>query len=270
MRECSIAFLAAAVAVATGCQSAPATPPAPPFQIVEATIPEINAWVVIAPDDSVTIRIGQTELGQGVWTACALMIAEELQCDWNKVRGEYASANRDAREKAPEWTLKNPAGKEAATNPYGGGGEGDLPTTNETISWTGVYRRLSTHRSGSVKMNMYYFQMAGAEARERLLLAAAEELRARIKGQSPIITREQATMLGRYYWYDHSRATALGYVPRPARAAIADAIAWLSAGSHIARETRAGMHLHADVFAARLELERREQEFSSRTLVHAV
>jgi dihydroflavonol-4-reductase len=102
------------------------------------------------------------------------------------------------------------------------------------------------------------------------LLAAAEELRARIKGQSPIITREQATMLGRYYWYDHSRATALGYVPRPARAAIADAIAWLSAGSHIARETRAGMHLHADVFAARLELERREQEFSSRTLVHAV
>lgn len=135
--------------------------------------PEINAWIVIAPDDSVTIRIGQTELGQGVWTACAMMIAEELQCDWSKVRGEYASANRDAREKAPAWTLKNPAG-EAPTNPFGGGGMGDLPATNETISWTGVYRRMTTHRSGSVKMNLYYYQMAGAEARERLLLAAAE------------------------------------------------------------------------------------------------
>ena len=141
----------------------------------EPSVPEINAWIVVAPDDTVTIRIGQTELGQGVWTACAMMIAEELQCEWSKVRGEYASANRDAREKAPEWTLKNPAGpKPAPTDPHGGGGAGDLPATNERISWSGVYRRMSTHRSGSVKNNLYYYQMAGAEARERLLLAAAE------------------------------------------------------------------------------------------------
>ena len=39
-----------------------------------------------------------------------------------------------------------------------------------------MYRRMSTHRSGSVKMNLYYYQLAGAEARERLLLAAAERL----------------------------------------------------------------------------------------------
>jgi isoquinoline 1-oxidoreductase beta subunit len=150
-------------------------PAAPWYQ--EPSVPEINAWIVVAPDDTVTIRIGQTELGQGVWTACAMMIAEELQCDWSKVRGEYASANRDAREKAPEWTLKNPAGpKPAPTDPRGGGGSGDLPATNERISWSGVYRRMSTHRSGSVKMNLYYYQLAGAEARERLLLAAAERL----------------------------------------------------------------------------------------------
>ena len=67
--------------------------------------PEINAWIVISPDDTVTIRIAQTELGQGVWTSNAMMVCEELQCDWNKVRPQYASANRDAREKAPEWTL---------------------------------------------------------------------------------------------------------------------------------------------------------------------
>ena len=53
---------------------------------------EINAWIVIAPDDTVTIRIAQTELGQGVWTSNAMMVAEELQCDWSKVRAEYASA----------------------------------------------------------------------------------------------------------------------------------------------------------------------------------
>jgi len=149
------------------------TPAAPWYR--EPSVPEINAWIVVAPDDTVTIRIGQTEVGQGVWTACAMMIAEELQCDWSKVRGEYASANRDAREKAPEWSLKNPAGpKPAPTDPRGGGGSGDLPATNERISWTGVYRRMSTHRSGAVKMNLYYYQLAGAEARERLLLAAAE------------------------------------------------------------------------------------------------
>ena len=80
---------------------------------------EINAWIVIAPDDTVTIRIAQTELGQGVWTSNAMMVCEELQCDWSKVRPQYASANRDARERAPEWTLKVPGN--GAGDPKGGG-----------------------------------------------------------------------------------------------------------------------------------------------------
>ena len=74
---------------------------------------------MIAPDDTVTIRIAQTELGQGVWTSNAMMVCEELQCDWAKVRPQYASANRDAREKAPEWTLNVPGN--GATDPKGGG-----------------------------------------------------------------------------------------------------------------------------------------------------
>src|SRR5262249_41161777 len=85
----------------------------------ETVTPEINAWIVIAPDDTVTIRIAQTELGQGVWTSNAMMVCEELQCDWTKVRPQYASANRDAREKAPEWTLKVMGN--GATDPKGGG-----------------------------------------------------------------------------------------------------------------------------------------------------
>src|SRR5689334_3585802 len=84
----------------------------------ESATPEINAWIVIAPDDTVTVRIAQTELGQGVWTSNAMMVCEELQCDWSKVRPEYASANRDAREKAPEWTLNVPGN--GATDPAGG------------------------------------------------------------------------------------------------------------------------------------------------------
>ena len=64
---------------------------------VEPAVKEINAWVVVAPDETVTIRIAQTELGQGVWTSNAMMVAEELQCDWTKVRPQYASVNRDGR-----------------------------------------------------------------------------------------------------------------------------------------------------------------------------
>src|SRR5215467_4447138 len=52
----------------------------------EPDVKEINAWVVVAPDNTVTIRIAQTELGQGVWTSNAMMVCEELQCEWSKVR----------------------------------------------------------------------------------------------------------------------------------------------------------------------------------------
>src|SRR5688572_4807104 len=82
-------------------------------------VPEINAWLTIAADDTVTIRVGQTEMGQGVFTSCPMIVAEELQCDWSKVRAEYASANRNAREKAPAWTIPVPGN--GVTDPAGGG-----------------------------------------------------------------------------------------------------------------------------------------------------
>jgi len=122
----------------------------------------------------VTVRIAQTELGQGVWTSNAMMVAEELQCDWSKVRPQYASANRDAREMAPEWTLKVPGN--GATDPSGGG-EPQFGTRDRT-GLAGIpdslYRRMRTNAAASVKDGRYYLQLAGAEARERLLLAAAK------------------------------------------------------------------------------------------------
>ncbi len=135
---------------------------------------EINAWIVIDPDDTVTIRIAQTELGQGVWTSNAMMVCEELACDWDTVKLEYASANRDFREAAPEWTLPVPG--EGAYDRDGGG----APEFRDRSYVNGIpdslYRRMRTNAAASVRDGRYYLQLAGAEARERLLLAAASEL----------------------------------------------------------------------------------------------
>src|SRR5690242_11071322 len=143
----------------------------------EPDVKEINAWVVVAPDDTVTIRIAQTELGQGVWTSNAMMVCEELQCDWNKVRPQYASANRDAREKAPAWTLEVPGN--GATDPNGGGEPtfGNRDRTGGFGIPDSLYRRMRTNAASSVKDGRYYLQLAGAEARERLMLAAANQWR---------------------------------------------------------------------------------------------
>jgi isoquinoline 1-oxidoreductase beta subunit len=59
---------------------------------------EIDAWISIDPDDSVLIRYQRAEMGQGSMTALPMIINEELQCDWSRVRIEYASPNRNIRE----------------------------------------------------------------------------------------------------------------------------------------------------------------------------
>lgn len=98
---------------------------------------EINAWLSIDPDGVVTIRVAQAEMGQGVFTSLPMIVAEELEADWRKVRAEYADANRHIREAR-------------------------------------VYRRMQTSGSSAVRGSMQYLREAGAEARERLIKAAAE------------------------------------------------------------------------------------------------
>ena len=98
---------------------------------------EVNAWLTIDPDGTVTIRVGQSEMGEGVFTSMPMLVAEELHCDWNMVRAEYASANRHVRE-------------------------------------DNVYQRMSTGGSGAVRRSRVYLQQAGASARERLIAAAAD------------------------------------------------------------------------------------------------
>ena len=97
---------------------------------------ELDAWIAIDPDDSILIRYQRSEMGQGSMTALPMIITEELQCDWSKVRIEYASSTRSVRENR-------------------------------------VYGDMFSHGSMSVRQSQKKMQQVGASARERLIAAAA-------------------------------------------------------------------------------------------------
>jgi isoquinoline 1-oxidoreductase subunit beta len=63
--------------------------------------PEINAWVVIRPDDTVVVRVARSEMGQGTLTGLAQMVAEELECAWPKVTTEYPTPGQSVARKRP-------------------------------------------------------------------------------------------------------------------------------------------------------------------------
>lgn len=66
-----------------------------------AATPEINAWVVVQPDETVVIRIARSEMGQGTLTGLAQLVAEELGCDWSRVTTEYPTPGQNlARNRA--------------------------------------------------------------------------------------------------------------------------------------------------------------------------
>jgi len=76
----------------------------PPFRQIlanAAEIPEVNAWVLIQPDDTVVIRVAHSEMGQGTLTGLAQLVAEELECDWSKVVTEYPSPGESHRRQRP-------------------------------------------------------------------------------------------------------------------------------------------------------------------------
>src|ERR1700747_3377462 len=117
-----------------------ATVLAQPWNDNEYAPHEIDAWIAIDPDDSILIRYQRSEMGQGSMTALPMMITEELQCDWSKVRIEYASANRSVREHR-------------------------------------VYGDMYSHGSMSVRESQKKMQQVGASARERLIAAASARWR---------------------------------------------------------------------------------------------
>jgi isoquinoline 1-oxidoreductase beta subunit len=66
-----------------------------------ATAPEVNAWVVVKPDDTVVVRIARSEMGQGTLTGLAQLVAEELDCNWAKVTTEYPTPGKSVERKRP-------------------------------------------------------------------------------------------------------------------------------------------------------------------------
>jgi isoquinoline 1-oxidoreductase subunit beta len=66
--------------------------PAKAATLPERKLPAANAFLRIGSDDSVTVVLAHSEMGQGIWTGLAILIAEELECDWSKVRCEHAPA----------------------------------------------------------------------------------------------------------------------------------------------------------------------------------
>ena len=100
--------------------------------------PEINAWVVIRPDDTVVVRVARSEMGQGTITGLAQLVAEELECNWAKVRTEY-------------------------------------PTPGQNLSRKRVWGDFSTGGSRGIRMSHEYVRKGGAMAREMLIQAAADQ-----------------------------------------------------------------------------------------------
>jgi isoquinoline 1-oxidoreductase subunit beta len=109
-------------------------------QVVRAAdgSPEVNAWVVIRPDDTVVIRIARSEMGQGSLTGLAQLVAEELECDWSKVTTEF-------------------------------------PTPGQSLARKRVYGDMSTGGSRGIRTSHQYVREAGAAARTMLIQAAANE-----------------------------------------------------------------------------------------------
>src|SRR5262245_11318450 len=99
--------------------------------------PEVTAWILISPDDQVTIRVARVEMGQGSYTGLPMLVAEELACDWNKVQPEYAS-------------------------------------TSENLRRNRVFGDMLTGGSRSIRDSNEYLRKAGAAARTMLVTAAAQ------------------------------------------------------------------------------------------------
>jgi isoquinoline 1-oxidoreductase beta subunit len=100
--------------------------------------PEVTHWLVIHPDETIVVRIARSELGQGTLTGLPMLIAEELECDWNRIRTEYADVNEHVRRDR-------------------------------------IWGSMSTGGSRGIRDSQEYLRKAGAAAREMLIAAAAQQ-----------------------------------------------------------------------------------------------
>jgi isoquinoline 1-oxidoreductase beta subunit len=134
-------FLASAAAVGGGLAigvDASGLTKALAQKVLGTDLNEVGAWVIIRPNDVVTVRIARSEMGQGTLTGLAQLVCEELECDWSKVRAEYV-------------------------------------TPGENLARKRVWGDMSTGGSRGIRTSHEYVRKGGAAARQMLLQAAAAQ-----------------------------------------------------------------------------------------------
>ena len=160
---------------------------------------EVNAWVVVKPDDSIVIRIARSEMGQGTLTGLAQLVAEELDANWAKVTTEY-------------------------------------PTPGQNLARNRVWGNFGTGGSQGIRQSNEYVRKGGAAARMMLIQAAAEEWKvpaSECRAASSIVSHPPT---GRTVSYGKV-ADAAGKLtaPLPANVALKDPKDWKLAGKRLAR-----------------------------------
>jgi isoquinoline 1-oxidoreductase subunit beta len=103
----------------------------------EAMPAVLNAFVHVSPENVVTILISKSEMGQGVITSLSMLAAEELECDWKRIRFEFAPA--------------------------------------ATVYFDPAFHMQGTGGSQTIHSGWVPMRQAGAAAREMLIAAAAQK-----------------------------------------------------------------------------------------------
>ncbi len=189
--------LLAGSAAAAGAFSFGFTIPFGSEALAQGATPEINAWVVIHPDDKVVIRIARSEMGQGTLTGLAQLVAEELNCDWTKVTTEY-------------------------------------PTPGQSVARNRVWGNFSTGGSRGIRESHDYVRKGGAAARMVLIQAAANEWKvpaAECSAEKSVITHKAS---GRSLRYGQVAAAA-AKIEAPKDVALKDPKDWTIAGKPLPR-----------------------------------
>ena len=158
---------------------------------------EINAWVVVRPDDTVVIRIARSEMGQGTLTGLAQLVAEELECNWAKVTTEY-------------------------------------PTPGQNLARKRVWGNYSTGGSRGIRESQDYVRKGGATARMMLVQAAANEWKVpatECRAANSLVTHSPS---GRTLTYGRLAAAAAQVTP-PAEVTLKDPKDWKLVGKRLAR-----------------------------------
>jgi isoquinoline 1-oxidoreductase beta subunit len=197
-----------AAAQTTGPVLAPAVP--------SAGTPEVNAWVVIKPDDTVIIRIARSEMGQGTLTGLAQLVAEELECDWSKVTTEY-------------------------------------PTPGQNVARKRVWGNFSTGGSRGIRESQDYVRKGGATARQMLIQAAANEWKVPASECRAESSQVIHVPTGRRVRYGQVASAAAALQP-PAEVTLKDPSTWKIAGKPVARLDTADKLNGKQIYGADLTL----------------